>query len=205
LSSHATLQSPERRKEFQRSGPWGKVKAYLAALGPGLVTGASDDDPSGIGTYSQTGAQFGYAQLWTALFTFPLMTAIQEICARIALQTGGGLADALRKYYPKPVLYFCVALLFIANTINLGADLGAMAAAAQLLLGIPYLVWLIAITLLSVILEIFVDYKRYARVLRYLTLSLLAYIFVPFVSPQNWGQALHDTVIPTIQSTRIIC
>jgi NRAMP (natural resistance-associated macrophage protein)-like metal ion transporter len=192
----------KEENEFQRSGPWGRVKIYLAALGPGLVTGASDDDPSGIGTYSQTGAQFGYAQLWTALFTFPLMTAIQEICARIALQTGGGLADALRKYYPKPVLYFCVTLLFIANTINLGADLGAMAASAQLLLGIPFLVWLIAITLLSVVLEIFVDYKRYARVLRYLTLSLFAYIFVPFVSSLNWGQALRDTVIPTIQFNR---
>jgi NRAMP (natural resistance-associated macrophage protein)-like metal ion transporter len=189
----------EEEEKIQHSGPWGRVKIYLAALGPGLITGASDDDPSGIGTYSQTGAQFGYTQLWTALFTFPLMTAIQETCARIALQTGGGLADALRKYYPKPVLYFCVTLLFIANTINLGADLGAMAASAQLLLGIPYLVWLIAITLLSVVLEIFVDYKRYARVLRYLTLSLFAYFIVPFVSSQNWGQALRDTVIPTIQ------
>jgi NRAMP (natural resistance-associated macrophage protein)-like metal ion transporter len=192
----------KEENEFQRSGPWGRVKIFLAALGPGLVTGASDDDPSGIGTYSQTGAQFGYTQLWTALFTFPLTTAIQETCARIALQTGGGLAAALRKYYPKPVLYFCVTLLFIANTINLGADLGAMAASAQLILGIPHLVWLIAITLLSVVIEIFVDYKRYARVLRYLTLSLIAYCFVPFVSPQNWGQALRDTVIPTIQFDR---
>jgi NRAMP (natural resistance-associated macrophage protein)-like metal ion transporter len=193
--------SKDQKEEeaFQRSGPWGKVKTYLAALGPGLVTGASDDDPSGIGTYSQTGAQFGYAQLWTALFTFPLMTAIQEICARIALQTGGGLAAALRKYYPKPVLYFCVTLLFVANTINLGADLGAMAAAAQLLVGIPHLVWLIGITLLTAVLEIFVSYKRYARVLRYLTLSLFAYILVPFVSSLDWGQALRDTVIPTIQ------
>lgn len=184
---------------LERSGPWGKLKVYLNALGPGLVTGASDDDPSGIGTYSQTGALFGYAQLWMALFTFPLMTAIQEICARIGLQTGGGLADALRKYYPKPVLYFCVALLFIANTINLGADLGAMAASAQLLFGIPFMVWLIAITLFGVVLEIFVDYKRYARVLRYLTLSLFAYFLVPFVSSQNWGQALQNTLIPTIQ------
>ena len=189
----------QEENELEHSGSWGKLKVYLSALGPGLVTGASDDDPSGIGTYSQTGAQFGYAQLWTALFTFPLMTAIQEICARIALQTGGGLADALRKYYPKPVLYFCVVLLFIANTINLGADLGAMAASAQLLLGIPFLVWLIAVTLLSVLLEVFVDYKRYARVLRYLTLSLFAYFLVPFVSPQNWGQTLRDTVIPTLQ------
>ncbi len=189
----------KEEEELRRSGPWGKIKVYLSALGPGLITGASDDDPSGIGTYSQTGAQFGYTQLWTALFTFPLMTAIQEICARIALQTGGGLADAIRKYYPKSVLYFCVALLFIANTINLGADLGAMAAAAQMLLGAPHLVWLIAITLLSIVLEIFVSYQRYARVLRYLTLSLFAYILVPFVSTLNWGQALRDTVIPTIQ------
>jgi NRAMP (natural resistance-associated macrophage protein)-like metal ion transporter len=194
-----TSKAQQEEKELKRSGPWGKLKVYLSALGPGLITGASDDDPSGIGTYSQTGAQFGYAQLWTALFTFPLMTAIQEICARVALQTGGGLADVLRKYYPKPVLYFCVTLLFIANTINLGADLGAMAASAQLLLGIPYLVWLIAITVLSATLEIFVDYKRYARVLRYLTLSLFAYCFVPFVSSQNWGQALRDTAIPTIK------
>src|SRR5512143_1232166 len=186
-------------KEMRRGGPLAKLKAYLKALGPGLITGASDDDPSGIGTYSQTGAQFGYAQLWTALFTFPLTAAIQETCARIALQTGGGLAAALRKYYPKPVLYFCVTLLFIANTINLGADLGAMAASAQLLLGIPYLVWLIAITLLSVALEISVAYKRYARVLRCLTLSLFAYLFVPFVSSLNWGQALRNTLIPTIQ------
>ena len=191
--------SQERQTKLEHSGPWGKLKVYLNALGPGLITGASDDDPSGIGAYSQTGAQFGYAQLWTALFTFPLMTAIQEICARVALQTGSGLAHALRKYYPKPVLYFCVALLFIANTINLGADLGAMAAAAQLLFGLPHLVWLIAISLLSVVLETFVAYKRYARVLRYLTLSLFAYFLVPFVSPQNWGQALRDTVIPTIQ------
>lgn len=185
--------------EFRRSGPWGRVKVFLAALGPGLVTGASDDDPSGIGTYSQTGAQFGYAQLWTALYTLPLTTAIQETCARIALQTGGGLASTLRKYYPKPVLYFCVALLFIANTINLGADLGAMAASAQLLVRIPYMVWLIAITLLSVVLEIAVDYRRYARVLRFLTLSLFAYILVPFISSMDWGQALRATVIPTIR------
>jgi NRAMP (natural resistance-associated macrophage protein)-like metal ion transporter len=192
----------QEEEKLQKTGPWGKIKVYLASLGPGLITGASDDDPSGIGTYSQTGAQFGYAQLWTSLFTFPLMTAVQEACARIALQTGGGLAQAIRKYYPKPVLYFCVLLLFIANTINLGADLGAMAASAQMLLGIPYLIWLMAITLLSVVLEVFVDYKRYARVLRYLTLTLFAYLIVPFIAKQNWGQALRDTVIPTIQFDR---
>src|SRR5512135_2147039 len=115
-------------KESRRGGFRGKVTAYLKALGPGLITGASDDDPSGIGTYAQTGAQFGYAQLWTALFTFPLMAGIQEICARVALHTGTGLADLIRRNYPKPVLVFCVSLLFISNTVNIGADLGAMAA-----------------------------------------------------------------------------
>ncbi len=188
----------ESEKEIKRSGPLGKLQVYVKALGPGLITGASDDDPSGIGTYSQTGAQFGYAQLWTALFTFPLMAGIQEICARIALQTGGGLAETIRKYYPKPVLYFSVLLLFIANTINLGADLGAMAAAAQLLLGIPFIIWLVTLTLISVLLEIFVDYKQYSRVLRWLTLSLFAYFLVPFVSPQDWGKSLQNTLIPTI-------
>ena len=195
----ALSKAQQEEKKLNHSGAWGKLKVYMHALGPGLITGASDDDPSGIGTYAQTGAQFGYAQLWTALFAFPLMTAIQEICARIALQTGHGLADAIRKHYPKPILYFCITLLFIANTINLGADLGAMAASAQLLLGIPYFVWLIAITVLSTTLEIFIDYKRYARVLRYLTLSLFAYVFIPFVSPQNWWQALRDTAVPTIK------
>ncbi len=186
-------------REVRRSGPLGKFHAYLKALGPGVITGASDDDPSGIATYSQTGAQFGYAQLWTALFTFPLMTAIQEICARIALQTGAGLAENIREHYPKPVLYFCVALLFIANTVNAGTDLGAMAASGQLLLGIPFVIWLVAITLLTVTLEIFVDYKQYARVLRFLTFSLFAYVLVVFVVPQDWGQALRSTLIPTLQ------
>lgn len=181
------------------NGARGRIKAYWKALGPGLITGASDDDPSGIGTYSQTGAAFGYAQLWTALFTFPLMAGIQEICARIGLQTGTGLAEVIRKHYPRPVLYFCVTLLFVANTINLGADLGAMAASARLLLGIPFIIWLIAITLVSVILQIFIDYKHYARVLRFLTLSLLAYLLVPFASSMNWGQALQNTLIPTVQ------
>ncbi|TMC46876.1 MAG: divalent metal cation transporter, partial [Chloroflexi bacterium] len=140
------------------------LRLYLKSLGPGLITGASDDDPSGIGTYAQTGAQFGYSQLWVALFTFPLMTAVQEMCARIALETGDGLAEIIRKHYPRPLLYFCVSLLVIANTINIGADLGAMAASAQLLLRIPFVIWLGLMTVVSAVLEIFVDYKQYARV-----------------------------------------
>jgi NRAMP (natural resistance-associated macrophage protein)-like metal ion transporter len=195
----AVSKTQQIQKEQRQASRLDSLKLYLKTLGPGLITSASDDDPSGIGTYSQTGAAFGYAQLWTALFTVPLMTGTQEICARIALYTGTGLATTIRKYYPKPVLYFCVALLFIANTINLGADLGAMAAAGNMLLGIPFIAWLVGITLLSACLEIFVDYKRYARVLRYLTLCLFAYLLVPFVSPMNWGEALRHTLIPTIQ------
>ncbi len=195
----ASSKAEEAEQELQNAGKWERIKIYLRALGPGLITGASDDDPSGIGTYSQTGAQFGYSQLWTSLFSFPLMTVIQEMCARVALQTGRGLAEIIRIYYPRPVLYFCVTLLFVANTINVGADLGAMAASAQLLLNIPFLFWLVGFAALSVALEIFVAYKRYARILRYLTFSLFAYVFVVFVVRQDWGQAVRDTVIPTIQ------
>ena len=185
--------------EVRRRSPLDPLRLYLKSLGPGLITGASDDDPSGIGTYAQTGAQFGYSQLWVALFTFPLMTAVQEMCARIALETGDGLAEIIRKHYPRPLLYFCVSLLVIANTINIGADLGAMAASAQLLLRIPFVIWLVLMTVVSAVLEIFVDYKQYARVLRLLTVSLFAYVVVVFVVPQDWPQVLRDTLIPTIQ------
>ncbi len=189
----------QAEKEIRRGGPLGKVKAYLKALGPGLVTGASDDDPSGIGTYSQTGALFGYAQLWTMPFTFPLMAGIQEICARTALHTGSGLAELIRKHYSKPVLYSCVSLLFVANTVNIGTDLGAMAASAQMLVGFPFLAWLVAITLVSVTVEIFVNYRQYARILRFLTLSLFAYVLVVFVSAKDWEQITRNTLIPTVQ------
>ncbi|MGE5172839.1 MAG: Nramp family divalent metal transporter [Betaproteobacteria bacterium] len=197
-----TSKAVRAEKEMRRSGPFRKLRVYLKALGPGLITGASDDDPSGIGTYSQTGAHFGYAQLWTALFTFPLMAGIQEICARIALYTGTGIADLIRRHYPKPVLYLCVALLFVANTVNLGADLGAMAASCRLLLGLPFLTWLIAITFISVVLEIFVNYRHYARVLRFLTLSLLAYALAFFMTQKDWAQVLRHTFIPAIHLNR---
>jgi NRAMP (natural resistance-associated macrophage protein)-like metal ion transporter len=189
----------KEEKKIQEDGPWGKLKSYLKVLGPGLVTGASGDDPSGIGTYSQTGAQFGYTQLWTAFFTFPLQAAIQEICARIALQTGRGLAANIRKYYPKPILYFYIAILFIANTISLGADLGAMAASAQLLFGLPVLLWLTVMTILTALLEIFIQYKQYAKVLRILTLTLFAYVIGAFFTSQDWGQAFRSTIIPTFR------
>jgi len=199
MSPVPTSKARQAEREIRRREPLGKLKAYLKALGPGLITGAADDDPSGIGTYSQTGAQFGYIQLWTVLLTFPLLAGIQEICARVALQTGRGLAEVIRNHYPKPILYFCESLLFIANTVNLGADLGAMAASAQLLIGLPFLAWLLAITFISATLEIFLNYKQYARVLRFLTLSLFAYVLVVFASPKDWGQILRNTLIPTIQ------
>jgi NRAMP (natural resistance-associated macrophage protein)-like metal ion transporter len=198
----AESKAEQAEQELKQTDLPGKIKVYLKSLGPGLITGASDDDPSGIGTYSQTGAQFGYGQLWLALFSFPLMAAVQEICARIALQSGVGLAENIRKYYPKPILYLCVLLLMAANTINIGADLGAMAASAQLLLNLPFLLWLVLMTVVVLALEIFVSYKQYARFLQFLTFSLFAYVVVGLVVQQDWGQALKNTVVPTIQFNR---
>lgn len=173
-----------------------KIKEILKVLGPGIVTGASDDDPSGIATYSQTGALFGYQQLWTALFTFPFMTIIQEICGRIGLVTGKGLAGIIKDHYSKPVLFIVVLLLCIANIINIGADLGAMASAGQLILPIPFAVLLFVITFLTLTLEIFIPYRSYAKYLKYLILSLIAYIFTAFLVKQNWSQIIYATFFP---------
>lgn len=174
-----------------------KVKKLLKVLGPGFITGASDDDPSGIGTYAQTGAMFGYNQLWTALFSLPFMTVVQEMCGRIGMVTGTGLAGVLKIHYTRKVLYIAVGILFIANTINIGADLGAMAASAQLILGIPFWVWLLIITAATILLEVFVSYPAYARLLKYLTLSLFAYIVTVFVIKQDWMHILSRTIIPS--------
>jgi NRAMP (natural resistance-associated macrophage protein)-like metal ion transporter len=186
-------------RELKRGSWYTRFFIYIKSLGPGLITGASDDDPSGISTYSQTGARFGYSQLWVMLFTFPLMLAIQELCARIALQTGYGLAAVIRRHYPRWVLYICVFLLVGANTVNLGADLGGMAEAARLLVPLPFIIWLIGLTGLILGLLIWVSYARYARILRFLTFSLFSYILVFFVVKQDWGAILRSTLIPTIQ------
>lgn len=175
-----------------------KLKKFLKDFGPGFITGASDDDPSGIATYSQTGAQFGYSQLWTSLFSLPFMAVIQEMCGRIGMVTGKGIAAIIRKNYGRSVLYFCVFLLLFANTINIGADLGAMAASGQLLLGVPFIFWLIGITLLSIILQIMIPYKTYQKFLKYAGLSLLAYVIAALVIKQDWRLALHQTFIPHI-------
>ena len=168
-------------------------------LGPGLITGASDDDPSGIGTYSQVGAQFGYAMLWTMLFSYPLMSGIQEISARIGRVTGRGIAGNMRKYYPRWLTYIVAGLLVIANVINLGADLSAMGAAVQLLIGGSALLYSILFAVFSLLLQIFVPYKKYVNFLRWLTLVLFTYVATVFVVRVPWGEALQGTFIPTIE------
>ncbi len=176
-----------------------KIKKIFSILGPGFITGASDDDPSGIATYSQTGALFGFAQAWTALFSFPLMVAIQEMCGRIGLVSGKGLAGVIRLHYPKKVLYLTVFLLFLANTINIGADLGAMAASAQLVFGFPFVYWLIGMVVLTLVLEIFVSYKTYSKYLKYLALALLSYVVAAFTIKLDWKEVFASLIIPHIE------
>ncbi len=175
------------------------LKKFLRILGPGIITGAADDDPSGIATYSQTGTQFGYGQLWTALFLLPLLAGVQEACARIGVVTGKGIAAVVREHFSKPVLYIVVLLVLIANTINIGADIGAMAAAANLLLPLPFVVFALLFTVLILTLEIFLSYKVYARILKWLTLSLLAYPLTVFIVAEPWPTILRATFLPHIE------
>jgi NRAMP (natural resistance-associated macrophage protein)-like metal ion transporter len=174
---------------------------FLRSLGPGLITGASDDDPSGIGTYSQAGAQFGYGIGWTMLLTFPLMAAIQEISARVGRVTGHGISGNVCRHYPSWLLSVVVALLFIANTINIAADLGAMADATKLLIGgarVPGIVYVVLFGVTSVVAQIFLDYKRYVAVLKWLTLSLFAYVGALAFAHISWGQALIGVLVPRL-------
>ncbi len=180
--------------------------SLLKVLGPGLITGASDDDPSGIATYSQAGAQFGFDLGWTLVFSWPLMCAIQEICARIGRVTGRGIGGNLKKHYPRWVVYGIVLLLVSANVINLGADLGAMGAAVNLLLGngspqtLPIWVPVVGFAVVSAMLEIFVRYSRYVSVLKWLTLSLFAYVGVVFIVHMPWTQVLFHLVAPKLST-----
>ncbi len=171
-------------------------------LGPGFISGAADDDPTAIATYTQAGAAFGYRELWTALFTLPFMVVIQEMCGRIGMVTGRGLAGVIRDHYPRRLLYFAVTLLCIANIVNIGADLGAMAATVQMLLGLPVVVWLLVITGLTLALEVFVSYRTYAKYLRYLALVLIAYVGVALLVRQDWGAVLKGTLLPSITWNR---
>lgn len=184
-------------KRDRRSSMLNPSKLRLLRLfGPGLITGASDDDPSGIGTYSQAGAQFGFAISWTMLFSYPLMVAIQQISARIGRITGKGIAGNLRQHYPKRLLQSIVALLFLANTVNIGADFGAMADAVGLLIRGPALVYIIVFGVLCAILQAFISYRRYVAVLRWLTLALFSYFGTVMVVHIPWGEAARGLLMP---------
>jgi NRAMP (natural resistance-associated macrophage protein)-like metal ion transporter len=175
-----------------------RLRDFLKSLGPGLITGASDDDPSGIGTYSQAGAQLGYGIGWTMLLTFPLMVAIQEISARVGRVTGRGIAGNVCRHYSTTLLNVVVALLFIANTINIGADLGAMADATKLLIGGPGIVYVLVFGVTSVAAQIFFDYSRYVAVLKWLTLCLFAYVAALAFAHVHWGEALTGILVPRL-------
>lgn len=174
------------------------AKKLLWKLGPGLITGAADDDPSGIATYSQVGAQFGYGMLWTMMFSYPLMAAIQEISARIGRVTGKGIAGNVRRYYPKAILYSIILLLLVANVCNLGADIGAMGAAANLLAPGPAGLYVVLFGAVSLLLQILMPYKKYVKYLKWLTVALFAYVVTAITLHQPGLQALRATVLPSI-------
>ena len=175
-----------------------KIRKAIKVLGPGLITGASDDDPSGIATYSQAGAGFGLTTLWTALLTFPLMAAIQEMCARIGVVTSVGLTTTLKNHYSKPILYLMVIFSFPAIIMNIGADIASMGAVANLLVpGVRPFLFSILFTILLLILIIKFSYQKLAGVLKWLCLTLLLYVVVPFMIKQDWGNVLKHLVVPT--------
>jgi NRAMP (natural resistance-associated macrophage protein)-like metal ion transporter len=176
-----------------------RLGSFWRKIGPGLVTGASDDDPSGIAIYSQVGAQTGFSLLWTSLLTFPLMVAIQEMCARIGLVTGHGLAGNLKRNYSKPILVVLVVLVVAGNTLNIGADLAAMAASTRLLIPIPEPVLAVFYTALILLALIYSSYQTIAKYLKWTALTLLAYLLVPFFTETDWMSALKSTVLPSLE------
>jgi NRAMP (natural resistance-associated macrophage protein)-like metal ion transporter len=176
-----------------------RVRHFFSELGPGLITGAADDDPSGISTYSVTGAAFGYGPLWTALFSFPLMSAVQMMCARLGMVTGRGLAGVLRRNYPRWMLWSACALLIVANVFNIGADLGGMAAASQMMTGVSSLIWTPIFATLLTSLLFWTSYRRIVRVFKWLTLVLFAYVITAFLVHPDWKIVFYSTVIPHIE------
>jgi NRAMP (natural resistance-associated macrophage protein)-like metal ion transporter len=168
-------------------------------LGPGLITGAADDDPSGISTYSVAGAAFGYATLWTALFSFPLMSAVQLMCARLGLVSGRGLASVIRRRYSRAVLWGACALLVVANVINIGADLGGMAEVSEMVTGVRAIVWTPIYAALVVALLFWSSYRQIVRVFKWLTLVLFAYVLAAFLARPDWGAVLRATVLPSFE------
>jgi NRAMP (natural resistance-associated macrophage protein)-like metal ion transporter len=201
----ATTLPPRRGHRFlRRKGPpqptssRGALKRLFKTLGPGLITGASDDDPSGIGTYSQAGAQFGFGIGWTMLLTYPLMVAIQEISGRIGRVTGHGIAGNVCRNFPAPMTWLLIVPLFIANTINIAADLGAMADSLKLLIGGPAILYVVLFGTVSVLSQVFVEYDRYVFILKWLTLSLFAYVIALAVVHVPWLQAAKGLLIPRL-------
>lgn len=175
-----------------------RFNRFIRILGPGVVTGAADDDPSGIATYSQAGALYGFGLLWAFPFMFPMLLAVQESCARIGAITGKGLAAVIRDNYNKKLLYMAVALVVVANTLNIGADLGAMAATTQLFVNIPFALLAIFYAFIILMLEIFVRYRTYTKILKWLALALLAYPITAIIIGQPWSDILYATIHPTI-------
>ncbi len=175
------------------------IKEFFEQLGPGLITGAADDDPSGIATYSVSGASFGFGTLWTALFCFPLMSAVQLMCARLGMVSGRGLAAVVRRRYSRWVLWGACLLLIVANVINIGADLGGMADATQLVTGIPSWCLTPVYAIVIVILMLFSSYRTIARLFKWLTLVLFAYVVTAFVVHPDWSAVLHATFVPQIK------
>jgi NRAMP (natural resistance-associated macrophage protein)-like metal ion transporter len=180
---------------------FGRFQRFFSNLGPGLITGAADDDPSGISTYSVTGAAFGYAPLWTALFSFPLMSAVQMMCARLGMVTGRGLAGVVRLRYPKWVLWGACGLLIVANVVNIGADLGGMAQVTEMITGINALYWTPLFAVLITVLLFWSSYKLIARVFKWLTLVLFAYVIAAFLSKPDWMAVARSTFIPHLEWT----
>ena len=194
--NHLSNQNVEKAKGA------GLLKRSFAILGPGLITGAADDDPSGISTYSVAGAAFGYTTLWIALLTFPLMAAIQLMCARLGMVTGRGLAAAVRMHYPRWVLWGACSILVVANIINIGADLGGMAEATELITGIRSLIWIPAYALLIIGLLFWSSYQMMARIFKWMTLVLFAYVFASFYAHVDWRHALAVTFLPHLEWSR---
>jgi len=193
----------EIKNDIENKKPVKEAREYWKTLGPGLTTGAADDDPSGIATYSQVGASRGFNLIWLSLFTFPLMGVVQEMCARIGLTTGVGLATNIKRHFSKRILYFCTVLLLFANVFNIGADLGAMAKGTQLIFPeIEFTFLILGFAVLSLGLQIFISYKEYSKYLKYLTLVLFAYVFSAFSVAIDWGDVFKHLIVPAVSFSK---
>ena len=201
MNKYKPVSEPQRPTSFSTDDlvVRDRVRTFFANLGPGLITGAADDGLSGISTYSVTGASFGYLPLWTALFSFPPMAAVQLMCARLGLVTGRGLAGVVRRNYPRPVLWGACALLIVANVFNIGADLGGKAEATEMMTGIKSHYWTAPYTIVIISLLFFSSYRHIARIFKWLTLVLFAYIAAAFLARPNWGSVLSATFVPRVE------